>query len=71
MQATKTAARLELNEPVKSLLRQKSQTVWSIPPDATVYEAIEQMADKKIGALVVLRAGRLDGIVTSEITHAK
>ena len=63
MEATKTAG-LELTEPITSLLRQKGQTVWSIPPDATVYEAIEQMADKKIGALVVMLAGRLDGIVT-------
>lgn len=63
MQATK-AAQAELSEPVRSLIHQKGQTIWSIPPDATVYEAIEQMADKKIGALVVMRAGRLDGIVT-------
>jgi CBS domain-containing protein len=62
MQATKTAT--ELNEPVRSLLRQKGSTVWSVLPDATVYEAIERMADKKIGALVVMREGRLDGIVT-------
>ena len=63
MQAT-TDSKVELSEPVRSLLRQKGQTVWSIPPDATVYEAIEQMADKKIGALVVLCGRRLDGIVT-------
>jgi len=56
--------KIQLSEPVRSLLRQKGQTVWSIPPEATVYDAIEQMADKKIGALVVMRAGRLDGIVT-------
>jgi CBS domain-containing protein len=62
MHATKAAA--ELSEPIRSLLREKGQTVWSIPPDATVYEAIEQMADKKIGALVVIRGGRLDGILT-------
>jgi CBS domain-containing protein len=62
MQATKAGT--ELSEPVRSLLRQKGSTVWSIPPDATVYEAIEQMADKKIGALMVMRARRLDGIVT-------
>jgi CBS domain-containing protein len=62
MQATKAAA--ELSEPVRSLLRQKGSTVWSVSPDATVYEAIEQMADKKIGALLVMRAGRIDGIVT-------
>jgi hypothetical protein len=51
-------SKIQLSEPVRSLLRQKGQTVWSIPPEATVYEAIEQMADKKIGALVVMRAGR-------------
>ena len=66
MQAAKAAAdaRVELNEPVRSLLRQKGQTVWSISPDATIYEAIEQMADKNIGALLVMHGGRLDGIVT-------
>lgn len=59
-----TENKIQLNEPVRVLLGHKGATVWSIAPDATVYEAIEQMAEKKIGALVVIRGGRLDGIVT-------
>ena len=73
MQAAKAASEssIHLNEPVRSLLRLKGQAlVWSISPDATVYEAIEQMAEKRIGALVVLRSGRLDGIV-SERDYAR
>jgi signal-transduction protein with cAMP-binding, CBS, and nucleotidyltransferase domain len=58
------AARLDLREPVKSLLRQKNGPVWSISPEATVFEAIESMSEKRIGALVVLSAGKPTGIVT-------
>lgn len=53
-----------LDEPVKSLLREKGNAVWSISPEASVYEAIEQMSKRHIGALVVLSAGRLAGIVS-------
>jgi CBS domain-containing protein len=56
--------KIEFNEPVSSLLRLKRPAVWSVSPDATVYQAIEQMALREIGALVVLEAGRLEGIVT-------
>jgi CBS domain-containing protein len=56
--------RINLQEPVKSLLGQKGRAVWSISPDATVYEAIERMSEKHVGALVVLTAGNLTGIVT-------
>lgn len=61
---------IHLDEPVMSVLRLKGPGVWSISPDATVYEAIEQMAEKRIGALVVLREGRLEGIV-SERDYAR
>jgi CBS domain-containing protein len=37
--------------------------VWSISPESTVYEAIDLMAERHIGALVVLEAGRLEGLV--------
>lgn len=66
--AGKSTIRFE--EPVKSLLQQKGHAVWSISPEATVYEAIEQMSEKHIGALVVLSAGRLAGIV-SERDYAR
>jgi CBS domain-containing protein len=66
MQAATVSAKsgIEFEEPVRSLLRQKGSGVWSISPDATVYEAIEQMSNRHIGALAVLTAGRLAGIVT-------
>ena len=61
---------IRFEEPVRSLLRNKSRTVWSIGPDATVYQAIETMSEKQVGALVVLSAGRLLGIV-SERDYAR
>ncbi len=38
--------------------------MWSIGPDDTVYRAIKMMADKDVGALIVLDGGRIVGIVT-------
>jgi CBS domain-containing protein len=72
MQAVQAAVepKIHLNEPVISLLRIKGPGVWSISPESTVYEAIEQMAEKQIGALVVLDAGKLEGIV-SERDYAR
>ena len=61
---------IHFGEPVKSLLRQKGRAVWSISPEATVYEAIERMSENHIGALVVLSAERLDGII-SERDYAR
>jgi CBS domain-containing protein len=64
-------SKIHLEEPVKSLLDQKGRTVFSISPGATVYEAIERMSEKHIGALVVLAGGeRLVGIV-SERDYAR
>jgi len=58
-------SKIHLEEPVESLLRQKGRTVFSISPEATVYQAIERMSEKHIGALVVLSGGeRLVGIIT-------
>jgi len=50
--------------PVSSLLHAKNPAVWSVSPNATVYEAIGLMADKNIGALPVLSRGVLVGIFT-------
>ena len=50
---------------VKHLLDAKGRNLISISPDASVFEAIELMADKSIGSLVVLdEEGKLVGIVT-------
>ena len=55
---------------MKQLLEAKGHDVWSISPDATVYEAIKMMADKEIGALVVLEGESLVGVL-SERDYAR
>ena len=55
---------------VCDLLRDKGRDIWSLTPDATVYEAIDQMAQKGVGALLVMEGERLVGIV-SERDYAR
>jgi CBS domain-containing protein len=55
---------------VSDLLRAKGHTVWSIGPEASVYEALKLMAEKDIGALTVLDDGALVGII-SERDYAR
>jgi len=55
---------------IKFLLALKGSTVWSIGPQAPVLEAIRLMADKHIGALLVVQDGELVGIV-SERDYAR
>ena len=49
---------------IDSILNQKSGEVWSVPPDATVYDAVALMAEKNIGALVVIQDDKLVGILS-------
>jgi CBS domain-containing protein len=55
---------------ISDLLNRKGRDVWSLSPDATVYEAIDQMAQKGVGALLVMEGERLVGIV-SERDYAR
>ncbi|TCV95724.1 CBS domain protein [Luteibacter rhizovicinus] len=55
---------------VKHLLETKGTKVYSIAPDVPVLEAVKQMAERGVGALVVLRGDRLAGIV-SERDYAR
>ena len=58
-------SKIRFDEPISSLLSQKGRTVWSISPEATVYEAIERMSENNIGALVVLNSKeKLVGIIS-------
>jgi CBS domain-containing protein len=55
---------------VRQLLQSKGGTIHSISPDASVFEALKLMAEKDVGALVVLENGRLAGIM-SERDYAR
>ena len=55
---------------VKKLLDKKGHDVYSVSPDATVYDALKLMAEKEIGALVVLEDGKMVGIL-SERDYAR
>ncbi len=55
---------------VSDLLNHKGRDIWSLPPDATVYEAIDRMAQKEVGALLIMDGEQLVGIV-SERDYAR
>jgi CBS domain-containing protein len=61
---------MKIYDTVRDVLKRKGQDVWSIAPDTTVYRAIEIMADKHIGALLVIVEEKLVGIV-SERDYAR
>lgn len=52
------------NGTIREILSYKGGNAWSISPEATVFEAIQLMADKNVGALLVTQAGRLVGIIS-------
>ncbi len=49
---------------VRHLLHEKGNQTWTISPQATVYEALQLMAEKNLGALVVTEGGKVVGIFT-------
>ena len=49
---------------VDAILKEKGTRVWTIPGDATVFEAIQLMAARNIGALVVVSHRNIEGIFT-------
>ncbi len=55
---------------VKQILQGKGHDVWSVGPEASVYEAIEMMADKEVGGLVVMDGDSLVGVF-SERDYAR
>ena len=55
---------------VKKLLEAKGSQVYTVLPDATVYDALKLMSEKEIGALVVVENGKMLGIF-SERDYAR
>ena len=52
------------NGTISEILNPKGGQVWSVSPETTVFEAIQMMADKNIGALLVTHADKLVGIIS-------
>ncbi len=61
---------MKLTDKVDSIVKRKGGEVWSVSPDQSVYEAIEKMADKAVGALLVISQDELVGII-SERDYAR
>ena len=55
---------MELNDPVALILKRKGSEVHSISSQNTVYEALEKLAEKNVGALVVMEGTNLVGIMS-------
>ncbi len=52
------------NYPISSVLIYKSSALWSLAPEATVFEAIKLMAEKNVGSVLVMAGGKLAGVFT-------
>jgi CBS domain-containing protein len=61
---------MDILDTIRLILQQKDRQVWQISPEACVYDAIALMAEKYVGALVVLSEGKLVGVV-SERDYAR
>ena len=49
---------------IREILHHKGGTTWTVTPETTVFDAIKLMAEKNIGALLVLKQNRLAGIIS-------
>ena len=55
---------------IDAILAKKGGETFSIRPDATVFEAIELMDEKNVGALPVMEASRLVGMISCATVRA-
>jgi CBS domain-containing protein len=55
---------MSVSSSISSVLHHKGSQVWTVAPDATVFDAIQMMADKNVGALLVMDGVRLVGVIS-------
>src|SRR6266508_795258 len=55
---------MDVSGHIGAILNQKSDEIFSISPASTVFKAIEMMADKNVGALLVMKGEKLIGIIS-------
>lgn len=70
VRATGRRRNMDSTDTVRAVLQQKGQDVWSVAPDVWVYDAIEMMANKHVGALLVTLQDKLVGVI-SERDYAR
>ena len=61
---------MQVTDSIRSVLGHKGHAIYMVDPLASVYEALEVMADKHVGALLVVSAGKLIGLI-SERDYAR
>jgi CBS domain-containing protein len=49
---------------VSELLKSRSQTLWHVHPDDTVFDALKLLAEREVGALMVMDRGKLIGVLS-------
>jgi CBS domain-containing protein len=59
-----------MTKSIRDVLKKKGELVFSISPDATVYNALELMASKNVGALLVMEGQKVVGLI-SERDYAR
>ena len=57
-------------ETIRQIIEKKGNQIYSVSPETTVYDTLKLMADKNIGAVLVLEEGKLVGIM-SERDYAR
>jgi CBS domain-containing protein len=55
---------MDVTGTIDAILAQKGSEIFSITPEATVFEAVELMANKNVGALLVIQDGKLVGLIS-------
>ena len=55
---------MDVSGTIDAILGQKGTEIFSVSPDATVFEAVEIMANKNVGALLVIKDGNLVGMIS-------
>ncbi len=55
---------MDVSGHIGAILNQKDGKIFSIAPDATVFKAIEIMAEANVGALLVMKGEKLVGIIS-------
>jgi CBS domain-containing protein len=55
---------MDVTGTIDAILAQKGTEIFSVSPEATVFEAVELMANKNVGALLVIQDGKLVGMIS-------